>query len=121
MNNRASLAAARHRRVHRVRRRLVSGGRLRLSVHATGRHIYTQLIDDEAGFTIVAANSCEPEIARLMESGGNVEAASVVGRVLAERALTAGVSRVLFDRGVRRYHGRIAAVAMSARCAGLLF
>lgn len=121
MNRRTSLEAARHRRVHRVRGRLDARGRLRLTVHATGRHIYSQLIDDDAGITIVSANSCEPEISRLITSGGNVEAASIVGRVLSERAMVAGVRLVLFDRGGRRFHGRLAALAVSARIGGLLF
>ena len=121
MNRRISLAAARHRRVGRVRSGLTSGRRLRLSVHATGRHIYTQLIDDTVGMTIVSANSCEPVVCSMFSSGGNVEAASVVGRILAERAIAAGVSHILFDRGGRRFHGRIAAIADSARKSGLLF
>ena len=121
MNRRISLAAARHRRVRRVRSGLGVGHRLRLSVHATGRHIYAQLIDDNAGITIVSANSCESIVSSMFASGGNVEAASVVGRVLAERAVAAGFTQVLFDRGGRRFHGRIAAVAESARIGGLLF
>lgn len=121
MNRRISLVAARLRRVRRVRSNLASGRRLRLSVHTTGRHIYTQVIDDLAGITIVSANSCEPAVFRLFRSGGNVEAASVVGRILAERAIAAGVSNILFDRGGRRFHGRIAAIADTARRCGLLF
>ena len=120
MNRRISLANARHRRVCRVRSGLGSG-RLRLSVHATGRHIYTQLIDDNAGMTIVSASSCEPSVSSMFESGSNVAAASVVGRVLAERAIAVGISEILFDRGGRRFHGRIAAVADSARRCGLVF
>lgn len=121
MNRRISLAAARHRRVRRVRSGLSTGHRLRLSVHVTGRHIYTQLIDDNAGITIVSANSCELAVSSMFGSGGNVEAASVVGRVLAERAVAVGIIQILFDRGGRRFHGRIAAVADSARKGGLRF
>ena len=120
MNRHLTLRAARRRRVRRVRSRLTCG-RLRLSVHASGRHIYTQLIDDRSGLTIVAANSCEPEVSRILESGSNVKGATIVGRVLAERAISAGISTVVFDRGGRKFHGRIAAVANSARTAGLLF
>jgi len=121
MNRRISLAVARQRRVRRVRSALGAGRRPRLSVHATGRHIYTQLIDDSAGTTIVSANSCEPVLSSMFASGGNVDAASIVGRILAERAIEAGISHILFDRGGRRFHGRIAAVADSARKSGLLF
>lgn len=121
MNRRISLANARQRRVHRVRSGLGSGRRLRLSVHTTGRHIYTQLINDSEGLTIVSANSCEPYVLKMFESGGNVEAASVVGRILAERAIAVGISKILFDRGGGRFHGRIAAVADSARRCGLVF
>ena len=121
MNRRISLANARQRRVQRVRSGLGSGRYLRLCVHSTGRHIYTQLIDDNAGMTIVSASSCEPSVSSMFESGGNVEAAYVVGRILAERAIAAGISKILFDRGGRRFHGRIAAIADSARQCGLLF
>ena len=121
MNRRVSLANARQRRVCRVRSGLGSGCRLRLSVHATGRHIYTQIIDDNAGKTIVSANSCERLVSCMFESGSNVTAASVVGRILAERAVASGITNVVFDRGGRRFHGRIAAVADSARKCGLQF
>lgn len=121
MNKRVSLAAARRRRVMRVRSHLGVGSKPRLSVHATGRHIYTQLIDDVLGVTVVSANSCESTFSTAISSGGNVQAATVVGRLLAERALAAGISRVLFDRGGKRYHGRVAAVADSARAVGLVF
>ena len=120
MNRRISLALARRRRVRRVRSRL-SRNRIRLSVHASGKHIYTQLIDDQSGVTIVAANSCESEVASMFKNGSNVKAAAIVGRVLAERAIAAGITDVVFDRGEKKFHGRIAAVAESARIGGLLF
>ena len=114
-------ARSRCRRVLRVRKNLRSQGRLRLSVHTTGRHVYAQIIDDQAAVTIVSASTCEDEISKSLKSGGNVVAASVVGKIIAERAIAAGVVTVIFDRGGRKFHGRVAAVANSARSVGLRF
>lgn len=94
---------------------------MRLSVHASGRHIYAQVINDIAGVTVVSASSCDHAVAKLCKHGGNVEVACLVGRIIAERALAVGVSSVVFDRGGKRYHGRVAAVANSAREVGLVF
>lgn len=121
MNKIIAKSRALRRRVLRVRLKLCRQKVVRLTVHSTGRHIYAQIIDDNAGMTVASANSCEDEVAKLIKSGGNVEAASLVGRVVAERALAAGISVVVFDRGGRRFHGRIAAVADSARNVGLVF
>ncbi|MBM4076778.1 MAG: 50S ribosomal protein L18 [Planctomycetes bacterium] len=115
------LAATQKRRRLRVRNRLRNGCQYRLSVHTTGKHVYAQLIDDVAAKTIAFANSCEDELASRIKSGGNVEAAKVIGELIAKRAIQAGVSSVRFDRGARRYHGRIAAVAEAARKNGLQF
>lgn len=110
----------RQRRHQRVRRS-VSGtaDRPRLAVFRSNRHIVAQVIDDVAGRTLVAASTYEPAL----RGGrtGNVEAASAVGRLVAERARAAGVERVVFDRGGFLYHGRVAAVAAAAREAGLEF
>ena len=109
---------ARRRRHHRVRKK-VSGtaDRPRLAVFRSNRHMVAQVIDDEAGRTLAAASTVE----RDLRSGatGNKEAAAAVGRLVAERARAAGVSRVVFDRGGFLYHGRVAAVAEAARQAGL--
>ena len=121
MNKIVAKFRAQRRRILRVRSKLSRQKVVRLTVHSTGRHIYAQIIDDNAGVTVASANSCESEVAKLIKSGGNVEAASLVGRKVAERALAVGVSIVVFDRGGRRYHGRIAAVADSARNVGLFF
>ena len=122
MNRLASLHAARQRRVMRVRKSIRPSSRLRMSVHLTCRHVYVQLIDDCAGSTVISANSCEPDIAKLFQSSGSsTEAATIVGRVVAERALEFGVGGVVFDRGGRRFHGRLAALADSARKCGLMF
>lgn len=80
-----------------------------------------QVIDDEAGKTLAAASTQQKEIADGLKSTASVEAAKVVGKTVAERALAAGVACVAFDRGHFRYHGRVAALAQSAREAGLKF
>jgi large subunit ribosomal protein L18 len=109
---------ARQRRHYRVRKK-VSGTaeRPRLAVFRSNKHISAQVIDDVAGRTLAAASTTEADLRG--GSTGNKEAAAAVGRLVAERAKAAGVSRVVFDRGGFLYHGRIAAVADAAREAGL--
>jgi len=109
------------RRKARTRFRIVknAGGRPRLSVFRSGRHIYAQVIDDRAGATVAAASSNEKE-ARGAKTW-NVEAAVSVGRKIAERALAKGIKQVVFDRGGYIYHGRIKALADAAREGGLEF
>ena len=109
------------RRRQRVRTglRLKGGGRPRLSIHRSGRHIYAQVIDDAAGKTVAAASSLEKD-ARA-KSGANLDAAAAVGKVVAERAKAAGVTRVVFDRGAFLFHGRVKALADAAREGGLEF
>ena len=111
---------ARERRHHRVRK-LVRGTpeRPRLAVFRSNRHITVQVIDDVAGRTLAAASTVEGDL----RGGptGNKTAAASVGRLVAERAKAAGIDAVVFDRGGRRYHGRIAALADGAREAGLQF
>jgi large subunit ribosomal protein L18 len=94
-------------------------GRLRLSVFRSGRHIYAQVIDDRAGATVAAASSNEKE--GKAAKTWNLEAASAVGKKIAERALAKGVKQVVFDRGGYIYHGRIKALADAAREGGLEF
>jgi large subunit ribosomal protein L18 len=108
------------RRKQRVRRQLrkVANGRPRLSVFRSAKHIYAQIIDDEAGKTLAAASSKDKEFSG---SGSNIDAASVVGKQIAERAKKAGVETVIFDRGGYIYHGRVKALAEAAREAGLSF
>ena len=112
---------ARGRRHHRVRRK-VSGSaeRPRLAVFRSNKHTTAQVIDDRAGRTIAWASTVEKEL-RSTGRTGNKSAATTVGRLVAERAKAAGVSRVVFDRGGFLYHGRVAAVADAAREAGLEF
>jgi large subunit ribosomal protein L18 len=111
------------RRVHARIRKEVSGTaeRPRLAVFRSNKHIYAQLIDDVAGATIVAAGSNDAEVRESVKNGGNVEAAKAVGRLIAERAKTKGHGAVLFDRGGFIYHGRVRALAESARESGLTF
>jgi large subunit ribosomal protein L18 len=95
--------------------------RPRLSVHRSINHISVQLIDDSKSATIVSASSLDKELKGKLKSGGNIAAAKEVGTLIAARALKAGVTEVVFDRGAYRYHGRIKAVADGAREAGLKF
>jgi large subunit ribosomal protein L18 len=106
------------RRRRRVRTALKSraGGKPRLSVHRTGRHIYAQVIDDAAGRTVAAASTLG-----VKNSGANVDAAVVVGKQIAEAAKKAGVTTVVFDRGGYLFHGRVKALADAAREGGLEF
>jgi large subunit ribosomal protein L18 len=111
---------ARERRHARVRKN-VSGTpeRPRLAVFRSNKHITAQIIDDRAGVTLAAASSVEPALR--VGPTGNVDGAKAVGRTLAERAKTAGIDKVVFDRGGNIYHGRVAALADAAREAGLDF
>jgi large subunit ribosomal protein L18 len=112
--------ALRLRRHRRVRAKVVgTPERPRLSVFRSHRHISAQVIDDTAGRTLAAASTVEKELRG--SPGGNVAAAAVVGRLVAERALAKGIRRVVFDRGGYKYHGRVAALADAARQAGLEF
>jgi large subunit ribosomal protein L18 len=109
------------RRAQRVRRSLAgnSGGRPRLSVFRSSKHIYAQLIDDAKGETLAAASSLEKELKSTLKTGADKAAAAAVGKLLAERAKKAGIDKVVFDRGGYRYHGRIKALADGAREGGL--
>jgi large subunit ribosomal protein L18 len=109
------------RRKGRTRQRIVhaANGRPRLSVFRSGRHIYAQLVDDRAGETLAAASTNEKE-GKLAKTW-NLEAATVVGKKIAERALAQGVKQVVFDRGGYIYHGRVKALAEAAREGGLEF
>lgn len=111
------------RRAARVRRQLkkVAGDRPRLSVHRSSKHIYAQIIDDAKGHTIAAASTLEKDLKGSLKTGADTAAAAVVGKLIAERALKAGVKDVVFDRGSFIYHGRLKALAEAAREAGLSF
>jgi large subunit ribosomal protein L18 len=114
---------AHRRRVHqRVRTRLTgTAERPRLCVYRSIGHIYTQVIDDRGGRTIVSASSLDKETKKNLKGGGNIASAKAVGKIIAERAKAAGVLKVVFDRGGYKYHGRVKALADAAREAGLQF
>jgi large subunit ribosomal protein L18 len=108
------------RRHARVRKHIAgTAARPRLAVFRSGRHISAQVIDDTSGRTVASAATVEASLRSA--TGGNVAAASAVGRLVAERAKAAGVTQVVFDRGGFRYHGRVAALAEAAREGGLEF
>lgn len=111
------------RRVHYRLRKRVRGveKRPRLNVYRSLHHIYGQVVDDQSGRTLVSASTRDKEVRKTLKTGGNVEAAKVVGRILAERAKAAGLTRVAFDRGGYAYHGRVKALAEAAREGGIEF
>ena len=111
------------RRRARVRRAVKAraGGRPRLSVFRSSKHIYAQIIDDVKGGTLVAASSMEKTMRDGRKTGANIDAAKAVGKLVAERAVEKGVTSVVFDRGRYLYHGRVKALGDAAREAGLKF
>ena len=120
MKYQESITTQRQRRKFRVRNRLKSE-RPRLSVFKSGRHIYAQVIDDAKGVTLAAASTLESTLRGKPGSGGNCTGAELVGREIAQRALSRGITHVSYDRGPCRYHGRLAKLAEAARAAGLEF
>lgn len=108
------------RRIHdRIRRKVVgTAARPRLAVHYSNQHIYAQAIDDSAGRTLCAASTLDPAFE---QGSSNVASAQQVGKLLAERALAANISAVVFDRGGHLYHGKVKALADAAREGGLQF
>lgn len=126
------MASARVRKISKNSHRLRIHERVRQSVHGTAErprlsvyrslgHIYAQVIDDLSGKTIVSASSVDGETKKNLKGGGNISAAKVIGKIVAERAKAAGVVKVVFDRGGYKYHGRVKALADAAREAGLQF
>ena len=111
------------RRVHARVRTKVEGtaDRPRLCVYRSLGHIYVQVIDDRSGKTLVSASSVDAESKKSLKGGGNIAAAKIIGKTIAQRAKAAGVSKVVFDRGGYKYHGRVKALADAAREAGLQF
>ena len=105
----------------RFQLRQKGGGRPRLSVFRSSKHIYAQVIDDSVGHTLAAASSLDPTLRQTLRTGADKAAAAAVGRLVAERAIAAGVSAVVFDRGAYLYHGRVKALADAAREGGLDF
>lgn len=111
------------RRRHRRVRKTVqgSGDRPRLAVFRSNQHIYAQIIDDTQQQTLAAASTLEPSLKGELSSGATCEASQAVGKLVAERALAKGITKVVFDRGGKLYHGRVKALAEAAREAGLDF
>jgi large subunit ribosomal protein L18 len=114
---------ATRRRIHsRIRRRVAGQPQSpRLNVYRSIGHIYASVIDDSRGVTLASASTVDKEVRKTLKSGGNVAAAKSVGKIVAERAKQAGVTKVVFDRGGYAYHGRVKALADAAREAGLQF
>ncbi|MDX6692948.1 MAG: large subunit ribosomal protein [Blastocatellia bacterium] len=113
--DRAAVRNAVHRRIRRKVRGTTE--RPRLAIYRSLNHIYAQVIDDEQGTTLASASTTEKDLSS--GSGGNVDAAQRIGRTIAERAIAAGVTSVVFDRGGYLYHGRVKALTDAAREAGL--
>ena len=111
------------RRAQRVRKALtkVANGRPRLSVHRSSQNIYAQVIDDVKGVTLAAASTLDKDLRKSLKTGADIDAASAVGKLVAERAGKAGIKEVIFDRGAFIYHGRVKALAEAAREGGLSF
>ena len=119
----AEKKGAEDRRKARVRRaiRKAANGRPRLSVYRSSKQIYAQVIDDARGHTVAAASSLDKDLREKLKTGADVAAAKEVGRLVAERAVGAGVKEVVFDRSGYLYHGRVKALADAAREGGLNF
>ena len=109
------------RRARKTRAKIAELKTVRLCVHRSNCHIYAQIIDGAGAKILAAASTVEPEVRKQSPAGGNVKAAVVVGKLIAERAKAAGVESVAFDRSGFMYHGRIKALAEAAREGGLKF
>ena len=116
-----SKTESRLRRARRTRAKIRELGIHRLSVHRTPRHIYAQILGPDGGTVVVAASTVQKELRGGLDKTGNVAAAAAVGKSIAEKAKSAGVTRVAFDRSGFRYHGRVKALADAAREHGLEF
>jgi large subunit ribosomal protein L18 len=114
---------AHRQRIHQRTRKVLIGTseQPRLCVYRSIKHIRAQVIDDHKGQTLAAASSLDKDAKKSIKGGGNIAAAKVVGKLIAERAKAAGIEKVVFDRGGYQYHGRIQALAEAAREAGLKF
>ena len=122
MDHARTILRQRIRRRHRVRRNIRgTAERPRLAVFRTHKHIYAQVIDDASGKTLASASTMDKALRSSVAFGGNKQAAEAIGKAVAERAKAAGITKVCFDRGEFRYHGRVAALADAARAAGLEF
>lgn len=122
MNKEKTLSQQRKRRTFRIRKKLRgTPARPRLCVHRSHRHISCQAIDDESGKTLASASTRDKSLMKAISYGGNTDAATLIGKAIAEKVLATGVKEACFDRGRYHYHGRVAAIAEAAREAGLKF
>ncbi len=112
---------ARQRRARKTRAKIAELKATRLSVHRTNCHIYAQIITETGDKVLASASTLEAEVRKAIKNGGNIEAAAVVGKRIAEKAKAAGITQVAFDRSGFKYHGRIKALADAARENGLTF
>ncbi len=119
--SRNNVTNARRKQRVRLALRRSAHGRPRLSVFRSSKHSYAQVIDDLKGETLASASSMEKEMRTVGNTGANIDAAKAVGKLLAERAVKAGIKEVVFDRGGYLYHGRVKALADAARESGLSF
>ena len=122
MNKNRMLDGRRERRSYSVRKKFPHGAeRPRMSVHRSLKNLAVQIIDDTTGVTLVAASTLDKDLRADFKYGGNKDAASRLGKIIAERAIAKGIKEVAFDRGHLRYHGRVATLADAARAGGLSF
>ena len=122
MGKRNKKEVALKQRHNRIRRKVSGTDQVpRLSVHRSQLNLYAQLINDLAGTTMLAASTRDKKVKALVDKGGTVKAAGLLGQVLAEQAKSKGITKVVFDRGGYAYHGRVKSLAESARKHGLEF
>lgn len=122
MDHAKAIGKQRKRRSYRVRKRTKgTPERPRLCVTRSHRNITAQVVDDLTGKTLASASTADKDLAKSVKYGGNVSAAEAIGKAVAERASQAGITKVCFDRGACKYHGRVAALAEAARAGGLEF
>ncbi len=119
LTTKACYPRRRDRTRHELRRR--AGGKPRLSVFRSGKHMYAQVIDDAEGRTLAAASTLDKELRAKLKTGADKAAAGAVGTLIAKRAVSSGVTKVVFDRGGYLFHGRVKALADAAREGGLEF
>ncbi len=112
---------ARQRRARKTRARIAEQKTVRLAIHRTNLHIYAQVISACGSTVLASASSLETDVRKDLANGGNVAAAALVGKRIAEKAKSAGITQVAFDRSGNRYHGRVKALAEAAREHGLQF
>jgi large subunit ribosomal protein L18 len=112
---------SRMKRALKLRSKIKKVGATRLSIHKTPQHIYAQVISDDGSKTLASASTVQSDIKLALKNTGNIQAAAIVGKYIAEKALAAGVIEVAFDRSGFKYHGRVKALADAAREAGLKF